>query len=410
MQSFKQNNMKILFYTDIPRFFKSTLENYFLELAKVHEVVLLTENIGENYFPEIKKVQVNQYSPGEGLVAKNRRLAKLAREVVQEQKPDIVIATGSYFFESYLRREARKKGITTISALGPFFVNNLNDFVKYRIYITAHKSARRLPLFLRLAFAVFKKSFAQIVYYWIFPVISGRAPFVGHESSILWNPARKKGADFYFVFSEKDNQVLENSGADTSNVFVLSHPLTSCFLQDSKEKIITIMEDGKPYLVNRNNFSLISEQKRREYKKEVVKTVCDVLDGWTIYIKPHPKDNDKRIEQMKQDFAGIAEVVEPTESAEEYIKKSYITLDYVAGMAVFSAILMQKPVISIDWQEEFMADFYKDSEEVEYADSKEKLVSVLERIKKSVYKKEKKELKKQGFSSILDLLNYIKNI
>ncbi|KPJ55313.1 hypothetical protein AMJ47_00340 [Parcubacteria bacterium DG_72] len=393
--------MKIVFYTDIPRSFKSNLAGLLADLIKSHQVVLLTEKIGENSFPEIEKVQVNQYSPGEGLIAKNKRLANLAKNIIKEQKPDIVIATGSYFFESYLRRLAKKRGIVTISALGPFFVNNLKDFVKYRYYITAHGKG--------ILFAKIKKLFAQFVYYWLLPLTAGQLPFIGYESSILWDPTRKKGADYYFVFSEKDKQVLKNSGADIGNVFVLTHPLADPFTKESNEKIITIMEDGKPYLVNRNDFSLISEEKRREYKKEVVKTVAEILNDWKIYVKPHPKDNDKRVKQMREDFAGLAKVVGPGESAEDYIKKSYITLDYVAGMAVFSAVLMNRLVISVDWQEEFMADFYKDSDAVEYVDTREKLIFILKGIKAGDYKKEKKELKKQGFSSMLDLLEFIKN-
>jgi len=393
--------MKILFYTDRPRSFKSNLRSYVAELVNVHEVVLLTEDIGENPFPGIKTVQVNQYSVKEGLIAKNRRLAKLAKEVIKREKPNIVIAIGDYFFESYLRREARKKGIITLSALGPFFVNNFKDFVKYRYYITAKGKG--------MLFAKIKKLAGHFLYYWILPLLTAQLPFLGHESSVLWNPVRKKGADFYFVYSEKDKQVLKNSGGNISNVFVLAHPLVYYSVPQTNEKIITIMEDGKPYLVNRNDFSLISEQERREYKKEVVRMVADVLEGWKVYIKPHPKDSKERVEQMKEDFARIAEVAGQADSAEEYIKKSFVTLNYVAGMSVFSAILMKKPVMVVDWQQEFMADFYKDSDAVGYADTREKLKYLLMQIKNNTYKNQTKELKKTGFSSIVDLLNHIKN-
>jgi hypothetical protein len=393
--------MKILFYTDIPRSFRSNLSAFAAEIFKVHNLVLLAEDIGENPFLGAKMIQVNQYSTKESLIAKNRRLAKLAKKVIEEERPDIVIAQGDYFFESYLRREARKRGIVTLSAMGPFFVNNLKEFVKYRYHMTTKGRG--------MLFAKIKKWAGHFLYYWILPILASRPPFIGHESSVLWNPARKKGADYYFVYSEKDRQVLKNSGADISNVLILTHPTAGRKISEPDRKTITIMEDGKPYLVKRNDFSLISEKKRREYKKEVVKTVAEILNEWKIYVKPHPKDSEERIEQMKEDFAGLAEVAGKDEPAEEYIKKSFATLNYVAGMAVFSAVLMQRPVIAVDWQEEFMADFYKDSEDVEYADTKEKLISILKRMESGEYSKSKKELKKQGFSSIVELLNYIKN-
>jgi hypothetical protein len=396
--------MKILFYTDIPRSFKSNLAAYAKEISKAHELVLLTEESDQELrraLPGIRIIEISQFSTAECIIAKNRRLSKLAEKIIKEENPDIVIAQGDYFFESYLRKEARKKGIITLSAMGPFFVNNLKDFVKYRYYISAKGRG--------VLSAKIKKSFAHFLYYWILPLTAGRLPFIGHESCVLWNPVRKKGADFYFVYSEKDRRVLENSGADISNVLVLAHPLSKYLPSSPEEKTITIMEDGKPYLVDRNDFSLISEEKRREYKKEVVKTVAEILNDWKIYVKPHPKDSEERVEQIKEDFAGLAKIVGRNEPANDYIEKSAVTLNYVAGMTVFSSILMKRPVIAVDWQKEFMADFYKDSEEVEYASDKEELKKILNNIKLEDYKTEKSGLKNQGFSSILDLLNFIKN-
>ena len=110
----------LLFYTSVPRSFRTTLIGHLYKLASVYPVVLLSEDLDQfteeivknkKLFPKLEEIIPIHQHTGEkrSLLAKNKELATIAREVIEKYRPRIVItANDLYLFEMYLFREAGK--------------------------------------------------------------------------------------------------------------------------------------------------------------------------------------------------------------------------------------------------------------------------------------------------------------
>ena len=168
----------IVFYTSIPRLFRTTLIGNLYEIAQVYPVILLSEKLDpetekilndKKLFPKLKEIiPVRQYDGERNFLAKNRYFYKLAKEVVQRHKPDIVITTNDiYPFELYfLRFTKRTKAINVICQAG-FRLGEWKERVLWS-YLdnTRSKTSAFLPFWLRVFFVKSKKWLSYFLYYW----------------------------------------------------------------------------------------------------------------------------------------------------------------------------------------------------------------------------------------------------
>jgi len=71
----------------------------------------------------------------------------------------------------------------------------------------------------------------------------------------------------------------------------------------------------------------------------------------------------------------------------------------------------EKIILSLDLKEELLGDSYKDFEEIEYINTKERLINILNLIKKNAYRKNyiasPKLLESKEFSDTTTLLEYL---
>ena len=82
-----------------------------------------------------------------------------------------------------------------------------------------------------------------------------------------------------------------------------------------------------------------------------------------------------------------------------------------------SLICPEKPILSLDFENELLGDGYKDFNGVEYIDNEEKFINILELIRDNKYRKhyhpqeeaQKVQWKEKNFSSFLELLEYLFN-
>ena len=120
--------MRILFYTHSARAFSSTLIGNLHELSTAFPVVLVAEPLAERHrellrdkslFPGLERiVWVNclKFSVRD-LVANNRGWHRLAERLVEEARPDVVVAENDMMslFEMYLMRAARRRSVATVT-------------------------------------------------------------------------------------------------------------------------------------------------------------------------------------------------------------------------------------------------------------------------------------------------------
>ena len=437
----KDTCKKIIFYTSTPRNFRTTLIGYLYEICQVYPVILLCEELdfeteeilrNKELFPKLEKIipVYKSLKKKVNLFTYNKDIHTFLRNIIYQYKPEIIISSGDMhsLFEMYLMRFAKRINTCRI-AIQPVNIGDSVAGARWVDLINAYlRFPRLLPLQLRLFFVKCRKYFGHYLYYWILPLTVGEKPFFGKSSYVLRKgQSGMRDADYQIVFSKRDYNIFLKEGVSAKKLYILAHPFLSPktrrffdkynsheFKKDSK--VATLMLPGDvEFGFRRNDYSLISNEEREKNWMETVRLINEIFPRWTIYVKPHPATRD--LEKLKESFEAISKkikFVNPESWAEEYIKIAdvVIELPLSASTALFTASLQcpEKPIISLDFHHELLGDYYKDFEGIEYIDNKEKLINVLELIRDNKYqKKSKAKLEPEGFSSAVDLLEYLLN-
>jgi len=434
---------KVLFYTHSPRAFRTTLIGYLYEISQKYPVTLLSEKLDQeteealkdkSLFPKLKEVIPVYQFTGEkmNLFVKNRYLYRMAKNIINQHKPDVVISASdtSSLFELYLMRFAKNIKALKIT-IQPSNTSDIVTAEKWVDMINSYlKFSSFLPLWFRLLFVKFRKYLGHFLYYWILPLFVGEKPFFGKSSYILRRGnSGMRDTDYQIVFSKRDYDIYLKDGVSAEKLYILSHPLARetrkffeiVYFNDLKKdkerkKIVTLMLPEITLGFRMEDYSLISKKEREEKWVEAVKLVNQCLSGWKIYIKPHP--DTKNLNEIKESFeslSGNIEVVIPQEPADKYIELAsvIIGLPLSASTTLFTASLRcpEKPIISLDFHREIIGDFYKDHEGIEYIDTKEKLVNLLEKIYGNKYQKKSrgsgKKLSEKEYHNFVVLLDYL---
>lgn len=442
MEQTKTEIKKVLFYTSIPRVFQTTLIGNLYEICQVYPTILLSEELSseterilqkKELFPKLEKIVPVRSSAEKrnNPFLKNFYLYNLAKKIIKEYQPDVVItASDMYPFEMYLMRFSKKIKALKL-ALQPL---NVVDSQAIEKWVDLTNSYLRFPSFLpfRLRFFLAKcrKNFGHFFYYWFLPVVVGEKPFFGKSSYILRKGnSGMRDADYQIVFSERDYRIFIKDGVPAEKLYILNHPLsreTKKFFEkayfnklkkDKKEKnIFCLMLPGEIELgFKRSNFSLISGEEREIKWVRIIELISHIFPEWKIYIKPHP--DTRNIDKLKEKFELISKnikVADIQDSADKYVAMGdvIIGLPLSVSTVLFTASLQcsEKPIISLDFHQEILGDYYKDFKGVEYIDNEDKFINVLKLIRGNKYQKEykwfkEKTTKEKEFSNSIEMIN-----
>lgn len=434
---------KIIFYTHIARAFRTTLIGHLYEICQVYPTVLLSEKLDpeteealkdKELFPKLEKIiPVGQFvKEKRNLLSKNRYLFQLAKKIIEEYRPNIVItATDMYPFEMYLLRFSKKINSLNI-AIQPSSVARSKIIEKWVDLINSYlRFPSFLPFWLRYFLVKCRKYFGHFLYYWILPLTVGEKPFYGKPSHILRKGASgMRDADYQIVFSKRDYDIYLKNGVPAEKLYILSHPLTrktreffervyfNEFKRNRKNKnIVTLMLPSQvEFGFKRKDHSLISVKERKKIWIETINLINQILPEWEMYIKPHPDTKD--FNQLKIEFESISKnikIVNPTESVDKYIEicDVIIGLPLSASTALFTTSLQcpEKPIISLDFFQEILGDCYKNFDGIEYIDNKQKFKEILELIRDNKYQKSLSQIKKQleakEFSNAIEMVEFL---
>ena len=254
----------------------------------------------------------------------------------------------------------------------------------------------------------------------------GEKPFFGKSSYILRKGSSgMRDADYYIVFSKRDYNIYAAGGIPAEKLRIISHPLSrnrkffekiyfKNYKKNKAKKIITVITPTDiEFGFRRNDFSLIPQKVREENWIETIKLIDKTLFGWKIFIKPHP--DTKNIGEIIKLFESVSKkvkVVSPLEPADKYVEMGdiIIGLPLSVSTVLFTATLQcpEKPIISLDFHQEVLGDFYKNFEGIEYINTEKKLTDTLEKIRDNRYQKEphrnKKELTGIEYPNLVALL------
>jgi len=429
--------LKVLFQSTNPQLFRTTSIGYLYEIAQRHRVVLLAEEIDSytkkilcdrNLFPGLGKIIFFEPPFYGDILRKNYRLCRKSKKVVRDYKPDIVVTPEDIWPMSlYLLRFAKKEGIATLALQDGFRIAESKKLCLWSCLTNSYlRTPGFLPFSLRMFFVKMKKYLGHLLYYWILPLTSGQLPFLGKTSFAFWDISPGlRDADWSAVFSARDYDLSLKDGVSPEKLFILGHPLeralTRSFFEkayfsggDPKEgkNIATIMWPGENLEFYRQDYSLIPEKQVLASRLKAVRLITEKLTGWKVFIKPHPSLGDVAgIKNLLAEVPGDISVVEPTEPADKYIAMSKVIVGFpLPSTTLFTASLQHhgKIILSLNLNQAFLGDAYKNFEGIEYIDSEDKLIGALFAIKDNKYKRRQKmKSKTRSFSSAAELLGRI---
>lgn len=431
----------ILFYTSIPRSFRTTLIGHLYKLASEYPVVLLSEDLDEfteeivknkKLFPKLEAIiPVHQHTGEEkNLLTKNRVLATLARNLVEEYKPELIVtANDLYLFEMYLFREAKKvnavnlciqAGLAADPMRTPKWLTLMDAYLGYPKY---------LPLFLRIGIIKVRKILGHALYYWLLPLLNFQKPFFGKSSYILRrDESGMRDADYQAVWSDREWHLYHKSGVPEKKLMILPHPLLTNkkfydhFLSSplqatvsTGDKTALLLLPGEIEVSVRRNFTFISNEKRLENWKKIVQLIEANLPDWKIVISTHPAT--KSYDLLKSELESVSprvEMIERNGPVESYLKSAEVVIGLPPSLStlLFAAFLQypKKPILSLDLYRELMGDYYKDFPGMDYITSKIELEEKLKLIHAGKYKKQPSPpahgLTRESFKNIIELVQY----
>lgn len=388
----------VLFYTDIRRTFRTTLIGFLYQLCQVRRVVLLAEELDpeverlladKKLFPGLcDRVFVGQYAQArETILAKHRRMSRLAKEVVRRWRPGVVFAAGVNIFECYMRREARKAGpALLVGCIGLLLVRHPGEVADL---IDRHIAEIRFPSWLprrlRYGLARIRRQLAQMAYYVAAPVATGNPPFLGINGVYRLDYTRLRDVDLTFVFSQANREMLLAAGVPAGKLRVIPHPMKPGAADpvwqalgldvrpyrhgESRQQVLTCFLDIETcWGFRRADGALIPDDALYASRLDAVRAISGALPGWEIRIKPHPMSAASPIYERVQDAImracpGRVVWVPPSDPAERHIVQSSIVVGFPpASTALYSAAMTRPglPVLMVDINQELRGDGYKD--------------------------------------------------
>lgn len=427
---------KVVFQSTNARAFRATTIGYLYEIAKRHQVVLLAEEIDsytkklledKDLFPGLEQILFFE-SPFYGnIFYKNYRLCEKLKKIVRDYNPDIVIAYSDIWpAEMYLMRFAKKSGAVTIAIQAAFKIAEQKKLFLWSLLMNTHeKTPGFLPFSIRVFLVKAKKYAGYLLYHWILPVSSGELPFFGNTSFVFWDESSGlRDADYATVFSKRDANLYIKDGVNPEKLFVIGHPLEHAsarkffektyFSQNSggeQSKILTLMWPDQKIGFGDGDCAVMPAEEMRQSRIHTVGLLAERLGDWKIFIKPHP--SQKGVGEVKEYLGQIPDnvsVVDPSEQADTYIEMSSV----IVGMPLPSTTLFtaqkqhpEKIIISLNLNNEFLGDSYKNFEGIEYIDSEEKLIRALELIRSGAYQKKASVAPTFDFADASELVDHL---
>lgn len=433
-----KSRCKILFYTGNHYVFRAGPIGYLYEIARLYPVILLTEQLDDEtkkiiknrvLFPNLESVIPVNQTTGEkiSLWKKNRRLHQLAKEIVEKYKPGIIMTANDLdLLNLYLMRFAGKLNTVNV-VFQPANIPDSRTFSRWVTLINAYlKLPSYFPRWLRISLIKTRNHLGHFIYYWILPLSVGELPFIGKSSLILrTGTTGMRAADYQLVFTERDYKTYLKEGVPSKKLYILPHPLSGtarsfferAFLPASSnskkgQKIAVLMLPEVKIGFRKADSSLIPNDEKMNDWIKTITLINQVLKGWKIYIKPHPDIKSiKTIKLAAEAISKNIEVVDPQEPADKYIRLAdiIIGLPVSASTVLFTASLQcpEKPLISLDFYQEILGDYYKDFPGIDYVTSKTELEEKLKLIASGKYEKSGTKLTEEGFKNTIELIHYV---
>lgn len=433
----------ILFYTDIRRTFRTTLIGYLYQICLHRRVVLLTETLDDEterlladrtLFPGlIDIVHVGQYDTTvEGLLARYRRLARFARDIVQTWRPSVVFASGVNVFEHSLRRYTKEIcGGACIGNIGQLTIREPGEMV---LTLNLHSAYARFPPWLpgsvRICLARLRRWLAHCVYYVVVPITTGSRPFLGVNGIHRVDYTRMRGLDFTFVFTRDNQGMLLRSGMAHDKLLVIPHPMKPgaadavwqaygigaqmrCKEIQVRPRIVTCFLEVESYAgFRRDDLSLIPDDELFASRTQVIGALVSALPDWEIRIKPHPSSAaSQQYERVRHTIEALSHRivwVSPSDAADRHIEASGAVVGFPpASTTIYSAVMLCPgiPAMVVDVNRELRGDAYRGMKGVVTVDTWSELAARLATLHAATWEGDAYRHDAGDFDTVSDLID-----
>ena len=416
--------IKILFYPHSARAFSSSLIGHLAELSQEFSVVLLTEPLHPSYakvledrslFPMLDRVEILP-RPGYSileLVRSNRAWYQLARRLVKEVRPQVVITENdmSSLLDMYLLRAGKEFGSMCLTIQG---MAQIEDVKMQKLVELAHiyrgndKSGPIQKLWRTFLYDG-RKWLGHFLVHFLLPWSLGTSALRGGSSYVLRKGASGlRESDLNLVPTLQAWRAHTMSGVSASRLALLTHPImrvphilyfptpetgaASCNTFLTRNMLVLLSSEHIGF--RRDNYSLISHDQRLATRLEILHLVCRILPTWDVHIKPHPDCGSLAdVQNYLGDLDRSVVILPPSVPVEPYLKSAdaILSLPLSSSTTLFTAAsaFPQKPIISINVDDEFYGDNYKDFPGVDYITSMPELENLLNDIAAAHYQKPK---------------------
>jgi len=407
---------RVVFYSSVERNFRSTLLGYLLELQHLEniEIIFLYEQFDSEifdflnskiHFPRIIKfIYVGQYDGNlTSSISQFRKFSKLCSDIITQYLPDIVITSSDFhsIFELFLCRAAKKSNKKIISVACSNSVGEMSRISKWITLYSINTRLNFLPTFIAFGYYTFRKFLAYFVVHYLLPIFSGNLPFYGNSSFLLYRgQSGMRDATYQIVFSEQEKLHFQDSGVPVDKLITIRHPYYSKpiktivynYFRKSFDIDFLILHSAELIGFNNNDLSTISIDQRLDINIMVFKKINEIYPEKFIYIKLHPNVSFNNLEYIKNRYLSEANnilFIDQSVPIESLLISSKIVIDLPrpVSTSIFMNTLFNPNGISIslDLFEEYLGDYYKFNESVEYITNIESFVNFLISYKNNTY-------------------------
>lgn len=416
-----EHKERVIIYSSPPRLFRTTYIGYLYEISQVYPTILVSEKLdtesekaigNKALFPKLEKIiHIDQYAgKGRSLWHSHKYFNKVACDIISKFKPKFIITDSSInSFEKYLLRYGRLNGAINVAFQAGFQNQTLEEeSLRQHLLWRDNGDNVKHSLFtreLKLNILKLQEHVNEILDYWIFPLLLGTYPFF-HKSLFKYGTySWVREFDYTVFFSEKEAKLERSLGRRAEGIKILSHPLQrksryffekafdiSPFNHKRNKKGLTIMLNSDTFGHQREDLSLIPQEKYISGKISVINLILKILPSYKIYLKPHPVSDRKYFQSLNKLYGQIplVTITDPFEPADKYIEKSSVVVGFPPpSTTLYTATLQNgyRAVIYVDLHHELLGDAFKCCSDIEYIDSMKDLKDILTRIKSNKYSK-----------------------
>lgn len=342
---------------------------YFWELSRSYNIVIVVEDlyVGNTNFKRLMEISTNVelvIAPSKGTIRRHLFFRNHLKRIVEKYRPNFIFHHDFIFIQmcylyhwgwnlnkkavcvSYLTGLLERNWDTGTIYLSEHLISGITD--KYKLSYAAAKFLISLK---------FKLSYA--LHFKLIPFILIGKTFNPYINPVTFSKninSKMKHFDYYLLFDEDDKTTFKKLINSEIGLSVVQNPVLNT-IEDLNNKFYQVSEDNRiiilPSYGNLEKYSNDSKLTLEQTAnlvlpiwKDVIKILKEKFSGFEICFKLHPAQSSDgiwiRIQRDLSEFMPDLIILDPKESAQEWILKSKVVVGEVTTALWWASFLLQR--------------------------------------------------------------------